>query len=78
MFQFRLRTATVAVRSTSTGKGEAALIPAGSEIITRDPEIFNVSTDKQGMVKINLQKNEYSVFLVDLLQRGELIRAADE
>jgi hypothetical protein len=70
MHRFRLNSPTLAVQYCDSGRGVAVLIPVGSEISTAViPEANGHET--ASLVKVEWQEKVVSIFLVDLLERGE-------
>lgn len=71
MFRFRLKASIMAVYYGVEGKGEAVIIPAGSEIVTDDLSNPRALPDQSRLVKVGWNGKTVSMFLVDLLDRGE-------
>ena len=71
MHRFRLNTPTIAVRFEADGSKRAILLPDGAEVVTDAPDVVGEDSDGRKFVPVQWNGMVVSVFLVDLLQRGE-------
>ncbi len=72
MRRFRLNAPTLAIQYGDGGKGLAVMIPKGAEVATADLPNSN-RDDGTSLVKVEWGQKTVSIFLVDLLERGELV-----
>ena len=68
MYQFRLRSATIAIQEGGHG---IAMIPAGAEITAADLPGVRERADRSKLVAIEWEGKMVSIFLLDLMERGE-------
>lgn len=58
------------------GKGDAVVIPMGAEVFTDDLANPRAASDPSRLVPVEWNGKAVSVFLVDLLDRGERVATA--
>jgi hypothetical protein len=75
MYQFKLKSATMAVRDEN-GKphGVAVVIPANSVIATVEPVEARAVSDNSTLVGVEWDGKKVRMFLLDLVQRGERVQ----
>ena len=72
MLTVRLNASTIAVRQRVGGGQSSFLIPEGAEVLVKDTgALSGRSKDPTEMVSVEWEGMEVSVFLVDVLERGE-------
>jgi hypothetical protein len=77
MFRFRLKSATMAVNHQSGDpKGVAVMIPAGSQVVSRDAIEGRVGFDQSKLIEVKWAGRIVRIFLVDLVERGEHVDGA--
>jgi hypothetical protein len=77
MYHFRLNTATMAVHQRSgEPHGSAVMIPAGSEIVSQERVDFRPGFDRSRLVEVRWAGRTVSMFLLDLMERGERVDRA--
>jgi hypothetical protein len=76
MYRFRLKSATMAMCHHDGFKGEAVVIPTGSEIISVDPVEIRKGFDRARLIEVGWGGKTVRMFLLDLLERGERIEGA--
>lgn len=77
MYRFRLKSATMAVCHRDGFKGEAVIIPTGSEIVSVDPVEIRKGFDRAKLIEVGWDGKTVRMFLLDLLERGERIPSAE-
>jgi hypothetical protein len=75
MHRFRLKSATVAVQDRGRGK-DIAFIPKGAEITADLPDVRS-GFDRSKFIAIKWEGKTVSIFLLDLLERGERLGPSD-
>ena len=70
--RFRLKVPTIALKQ-STGKPEMTHLPQGAEILVIDRVPMLPTDDPNRQLEVECNGDVFSMFLVDLRERGELI-----
>jgi hypothetical protein len=68
--RFKIRDATIAIRSDETRK-KIAVIPAGAEITLTDPIPLAPVSDHNETVNVSWEGRLLTMFLIDLQLRGQ-------
>jgi len=76
LYRFCLKQSSVCVFRDSNGKSTAIVVPTGAEVTTADPAVMDCSANELNlMVQIQWNDQTLSMFLTDLLARGELVQS---
>jgi hypothetical protein len=79
MERFRLKSPTMAVsHHGDDSKGVAVVIPSGSEVICFESTAFNAQLDHSRFVSVKWAGRMVNMFILDLVERGERINAANQ
>jgi|HubBroStandDraft_5_1064220.scaffolds.fasta_scaffold1726968_1 hypothetical protein len=78
MQRFRLNSATMVVYSPDGFKGQAVVLPAGSEVVPVDPVEARPEIDRSKLVAVGWDGKTVRMFLLDLLERGERVDGVGE
>ncbi|HUB81003.1 MAG TPA: hypothetical protein VMB03_19495 [Bryobacteraceae bacterium] len=76
LYRFCLKQSSVCVARDPDGKATAVVVPTGAEVTTADLALIDSSPDRLNlMIQIQWRDRTLSMFLTDLLARGERVES---